>query len=252
VRAWLLVPIAGDNRRRPAVLCLHQTTPAGKDSPVGLADRPSLHYALELARRGFVTLSPDYPSLGEHEHDFDADDYDSGSMKAIYDNVRAIDLLQSLPDVDAQRIGCIGHSLGGHNGLFTAVFDERIRVVVTCCGFTTFEKYMTGDLRGWSGPRYMPRIASKYGLSPDRMPFEFTEVIAAIAPRAVFIVAPLGDDNFAVDGVRDVVAAARPIYTLLGQPERLRVVYPDCGHDFPESARNAAYSFLAETLAPAQ
>jgi dienelactone hydrolase len=247
VRAWLLLPAAADEKR-PAVLCLHQTTPAGKDSPAGLSDRPTMHYALELARRGFVTLSPDYPSLGEHEHDFDADQYASGSMKAIYDNTRAIDLLQSLPEVDDERIGCIGHSLGGHNGLFTAVFDERIKAVVTCCGFTRFHKYYGGDLRGWAGPRYMPRIATLYGHSPDRMPFDFTEVIAAIAPRAVFIVAPLHDDNFSVEGVRDVVAAAEPIFGLSGRADRLRAVYPDCGHDFPDSARHAAYTFLTESL----
>jgi dipeptidyl aminopeptidase/acylaminoacyl peptidase len=229
-------------------LCLHQTTPSGKDSPVGLSDRPSLHYALELAKLGFVTLAPDYPSLGDYEHDFDNDEYASGSMKAIYDNVRAVDLLQSLPEVDAERIGCIGHSLGGHNGLFTAVFDERIKAVVTCCGFTRFHKYMGGDLRGWSGPRYMPRIESEYQLSPDRMPFDFTEVIAALAPRPVFIVAPIGDDNFAVDGVRDVVTAAAPVYRLLGKPAHLRAVYPDCGHDFPDAARREAYEFLAESL----
>ena len=174
-----------------------------------------MHYALEFAKRGYVTLSPDYPSFGEHHHDFDSDDYESGSMKAIYDNMRAIDLLQSLPEVDPERIGCIGHSLGGHNSLFTAVFDERIKAVVTSCGFTRFHKYKGGDLRGWTSDKYMPRIASALRqLSPDRMPFDFTEVIAALAPRPVFIVAPLADDNFAVDGVRDVVAAAQPIYEL--------------------------------------
>jgi dipeptidyl aminopeptidase/acylaminoacyl peptidase len=248
VTAWLLLPTGDATAPRPAVLCLHQTTPAGKNSPVGLADRPTLHYARELAERGFVTLSPDYPSLGEHQHDFDADDYESGSMKAIYDNVRAIDLLQSLPEVDPERIGCIGHSLGGHNGLFTAVFDERIKAVVTCCGFTSFHKYMKGDLTGWSGPRYMPRIKSHYALSPDRMPFDFAEVIAAIAPRAVFIVAPVHDDNFDVDGVRDVVAAARPVYELLGRSDQMRAIYPDAGHDFPDAARHEAYGFLEAAL----
>ena len=110
--------------KRPAILCLHQTDPNGKDSPVGLTDRPALHYAKELAQRGYVTLSPDYPSFGEcKDYNFDADNYTSGTMKAIYDNTRAIDLLQSLPEVDPNRIGCIGHSLGGHNALFTAVFD---------------------------------------------------------------------------------------------------------------------------------
>ncbi|HJQ78736.1 MAG TPA: prolyl oligopeptidase family serine peptidase [Lacipirellulaceae bacterium] len=248
VTAWLLLPAGEATEPRPAALCLHQTTPAGKDSPVGLSDRPTLHYARELTERGFVTLSPDYPSLGEHEHDFNTDDYASGSIKAIYDNIRAIDLLQSLPDVHPQRIGCIGHSLGGHNGLFTAVFDERIKAVVTCCGFTRFHKYMKGDLTGWSGPRYMPRIKSHYGLSPDRMPFDFTEVIAAIAPRSVFIVAPVHDDNFDVGGVRDVVAAAQPVFKLLGRPDRLRAVYPDAGHDFPDAARHEAYDFLRASL----
>lgn len=248
ITAWLMLPTDGASDKRAAMLCLHQTTQPGKDQPVGLSDRPSLHYALELTRRGYVTLSPDYPSLGEHDHDFETDSYQSGSMKAIYDNVRAIDLLQSLPEVDPERIACIGHSLGGHNGLFTAVFDERLKAVVTCCGFTRAHRYMNGDLTGWSGPRYMPLIATRYGFSPDRVPFDFPEVIAAIAPRGVFIVAPLHDDNFAVDGVRDVVAAAEPIFALQGHANHLRAIYPDCAHDFPDLARQDAYAFLDEVL----
>jgi dienelactone hydrolase len=259
-KAWLLMPAkkpvanrAGEPRsRRPAVLCLHQTTPNGKDSPVGLSDRPSLHYALELALRGYVTLSPDYPSMGEYDYDFETDDYESGSMKAIYDNMRAIDLLQSLPEVDPDRIGCIGHSLGGHNGLFTAVFDERIKAVVTSCGFTSFHKYMGGDLHGWSGPRYMPRVATHYNFSPDKMPFDFHVVIAAIAPRGVFIVAPLHDDNFDISGVRDVVKAAREVYELHGYTDRLQVVYPDEAHDFPDAAREEANVFLDQILKPSR
>jgi dipeptidyl aminopeptidase/acylaminoacyl peptidase len=252
VKAWLLLPADERPQRRAAVLCLHQTTPGGKDAPVGLSDRPSMHYALELAKRGYVTLSPDYPSFGEHSYDFDSGGYQSGSMKAIYDNMRAIDLLESLPQVDSERIGCIGHSLGGHNSLFTAVFDERIKAVVTSCGFTRFHKYKGGDLRGWSSDKYMPRIASEYGFSPDRMPFDFTEVIAALAPRPVFIVAPLADDNFAVEGVRDVVTTAKPVYELYGQPEHLQVIYPESGHDFPDAARVTAYEFLDERLGQAK
>ena len=94
----------------------------------------------------------------------------------------------------------------------------------------------------------MPRIKSQNGLSPDRMPFDFTEVIAAIAPRAVFIVAPVHDDNFEVSGVRDVVAAAQPVFELLGQPARLRAIYPDAGHDFPDAARHEAYEFIEASL----
>ena len=252
VNAWLLLPTNAEGQpavRRPAILCLHQTTPNGKDSPVGLTDRPALHYAKELTKRGYVTLSPDYPSFGQSkDYNFDADNYTSGTMKAIYDNMRAVDLLQSLAEVDADRIGCIGHSLGGHNSLFTAVFDTRIKAVVTSCGFTTFHKYKGGNLTGWTSPRYMPLIKTKYDLSPDKMPFDFPEVLAAIAPRAVFINAPLHDDNFDVAGVREVLTAARPIYKLLGDPDNLQAVHPDCAHDFLDPERQQTYDFLDHHL----
>jgi pimeloyl-ACP methyl ester carboxylesterase len=246
VHAWLLTP--QEARRLPAVLCLHQTVPEGKDSPAGLADRPTMHYALELARRGYVTLAPDYPSLGESAYDFDADDFESGSMVAIVDNIRAVDLLQSLPEVDPERIGCIGHSLGGHNGLFTAAFEQRIKVVVSCCGFTRFARYKGGDLTGWCGPRYMPRIETMLGRSPEKMPFDFGEVLAAIAPRAVHVVAPLRDDNFDVTGVREAIASARPIFELLGSDGKLSVSYPECEHDFPDGERERAYQALDRAL----
>jgi hypothetical protein len=132
--------------------------------------------------------------------------------------------------------------------LFTAAFDERIKVVATSCGFTQFARYKGGNLTGWSGPRYMPRIATEYGKSPERMPFDFNEVLAAIAPRAVLAVAPVNDDNFDVTGVREAVATARPVFALLGASDKLRAIYPDAGHDFPDASRELAYKFLDENL----
>jgi len=246
VHAWLYVP-TGSAGRRPAVLCLHQTITIGKDEPAGLGGSPNLHYGLELAKRGFVTLMPDYPSLGEHDYSFPGE-YTSGSMKAIYDNLRAVDFLQSLSMVEAGKIGCIGHSLGGHNSIFTAVFEPRIRVVVSCCGFTRFHKYMGGDLTGWTSPRYMPRIASRYESHPDQVPFDFTELIGALAPRSFLAIAPLHDGNFHHGGVQDVMAAASTIYSLYGNPEALASDYPDCEHDFPPLSRQRAYDFLAQHL----
>src|SRR5690606_16293072 len=130
--------------------------------------------------RGYVTLAPDYPSFGEYEYDFAPErGYVSGTMKAIVDNRRAIDLLQSIPAVDPERIGCLGHSLGGHNTMFTAAFEPRIKVIVSNCGFTRFHKYYGGKLKGWTSPRYMPRIASEYDNNPDRVPFDFPEIVAS-------------------------------------------------------------------------
>ena len=96
-----------------------RTSDVGDDGLVSLPAPGSS----ELAEHGYVVLAPDYPYEGEYQPDLYAMGYVSGTMKAIYDNIRAIDLLQSLPNVDPERIGCIGHSLGGHNSIFTATFD---------------------------------------------------------------------------------------------------------------------------------
>jgi dienelactone hydrolase len=249
VPAYLLIP---DGLREPtaAMLCLHPTHVLGKSQVCGLGGAPSRFYAHELARRGYVCLAPDYPSFGDYSYDFATTGtrYVSGSMKAIWNNVRALDLLESLPEVDGDRVGCIGHSLGGHNALFTAVFDLRLRVVVTSCGFTAFDSYYDGDLTGWTSARYMPRIDTEFRKEPARMPFDFHEVLAAIAPRPVFINAPMNDDNFSVAGVKKVVERVTPVYAMLGAMESLRVRYPESGHDFPDAVREEVYEWLDSSL----
>ena len=264
VTAWLLIPealVQAEPKRVPAILCLHQTTAIGKNEAVGLGGDAEMRYALELAQRGFVTLSPDYPSLGEHPYDFAPKrGYASGTMKAVWDNSRAVDLLETLPMVDSTRIGCIGHSLGGHNAIFTALFEPRLRVIVSSCGFSTLAK---DDVPSWTGPRYMPRIASEFGNDAKRLPFDFPELIAAIAPRPFLAVAATRDSDFDVSGVRDALALARPVYALFAdsQPagtkakpssdlssERLAGFYPDAPHSFPAAARDRAYAFLQRWL----
>jgi dienelactone hydrolase len=249
VPAYLLVPHAAKGKL-PAVLCLHQTVGIGKGEPVGLGGKENLHYAVHMAERGYVTLAPDYPSFGDYFYDFTKGDFKSGSMKAVWNNMRAIDLLESLPEVDGRRIGCMGHSLGGHNTMFTAAFDTRIQALVSNCGFTSFPKYYGGNLKGWTSDRYMPRIARLFDMKPEKMPFDFPEVVASFAPRAFLASAPIHDDNFEVSGVRDCIAAARPVYELLGANDKLAASYPDCAHDFPPEARKAAYDWLDRWLKP--
>ncbi len=232
----------------PAVLCLHQTTAVGKAEPAGLAGLPNLHYAAELAERGFVTLSVDYPNYGEYKFDPYAHGYVSATMKGIWNHSRAVDLLCSLPQVDPHRIGVIGHSLGGHNSLFVAVFDERLRCVVSCCGFCAFTHYYGGDVTGWSHRGYMPLIAERYHARGVELPFDFPEVLAALAPRACLAVAPVGDSNFDVAGVALCVSSAAEVYGLAQVANRLAAIYPDAEHDFPLAARQAAYAWLEHWL----
>jgi pimeloyl-ACP methyl ester carboxylesterase len=253
VPAYLFIPKLALGVKVPAALCLHETTAVGMGSPAGLGGRPNRYYALEFAERGFVTLAPDYPNFGDYHFDPYAHGYASATMKGISNHMRAVDLLQSLPEVNPEQIGVIGHSLGGHNSIFVAVFDDRIKAIVSSCGFTSFEKYMGGNLAGWSHKGYMPRIAEVYHKNPAEMPFDFTEVLAALAPRPVFINAPVGDDNFEVSGVKDCVAAALPVYRNIFKAGRnLHVIFPQGGHDFPTPVREAAYKFLARALKSSQ
>lgn len=249
VPAFLLIP-KQLSKPAAAMLCLHPTSPLGKAQLVGIDGIPTRFYARELAEHGFVCLVPDYPSFGEYPYDFKTTGahFHSGTMKGIWNHVRGLDVLESLPEVDRDRIGCIGHSLGGHNSLFVAAFDQRIRAVVTSCGFNAFEDYYGGDLKGWTSDRYMPKIRDDYGCDPKRMPFDFHEILGAMAPRPVFINAPLNDANFAVAGVRKAVASASEVYRLRGAETALHAVYPDAGHDFPDEIRAAVYQWLDEKL----
>jgi pimeloyl-ACP methyl ester carboxylesterase len=247
VPAYLLMPKERTGKL-PGVLVLHQTIDIGKKEPAGLGEQENKRIGVHLAERGYVVLCPDYPSFGDYRYDFAKSAFKSGSMKAIWNNMRAIDLLVSLLEVDPERIGCIGHSLGGHNTMFTAVFDTRIKACVSNCGFTSFPKYYGGDLKGWTSARYMPLIATKYELKPEKIPFDFPEVVAALAPRAFLASSPLHDDNFEVSGVRDCIAAATPVYELLGAKDKLAANYPDCKHDFPPEVRKVAYEWLDRWL----
>ncbi len=257
VPAYLLIPkelLDGDGRRAPAVLCLHGTdNEVGHGIIVGIGDRPNRQYAAELAERGYVVLAPSYPLLANYQPSLNELGWSSGTLKAIWDNMRGIDLLQSLPFVESTSLGAIGQSLGGHNSVFTGVWDERLKVIISSCGLDSFLDYYAGDERvwmperGWTQTRYMPRLADYRGRLHE-IPFDFHELIAALAPRHVLIIAPLSDENFQSSSVDRVVEAARLVFELYGHAERLQVEHPDCGHDFPDAMREKAYQLLDDVL----
>lgn len=255
--AYLCVPkdVLAGKRTAAAVLCLHPTDNAvGHKVVVGLGGRAGRKYAAELAERGYVTLSPSYPHLANYWPNLGKLGYVSGTMKAIWDNIRGLDLLASLSYVDdSPGFGAIGHSLGGHNAIYTAVFDPRITVVASSCGFDSYLDYYDGNEanwyfgKGWCQIRYMPRM-SNYRGRLEEIPFDFHELLGALAPRPVFVNAPLHDSNFRWKSVDECVAAAQPVYKLLGGEGKLLVAHPDCDHDFPDEMRQAAYETLDSVL----
>lgn len=247
VPAYLLVPkqVLNSPGKVPGILALHQTHPLGQKVVVGLGNSSNDTYGVELVHRGYVCIAPPYPHLANYYPDLKRLGYESGTMKAIWDNVRALDVLESLPFVERGRFGAIGHSLGGHNSIYTAVFDDRIKVVASSCGFDSYRDYKNGDITGWTSERYMPRLKT---YAPDKYPFDFHEMIGALAPRAVFVNAPIGDSNFKWRSVDAVAVAAQPVFKLYSVPHNLEVQHPDCGHLFPKEMRERAYEAMDREL----
>ena len=104
---------------------------------------------------------------------------------------------------------------------------------------------MNGNIKGWTSPRYMPKLLD---FAPDRYPFDFDTVLAAIAPRPIFINAPKGDTNFKWQSVDHVIADATRLASEMGNPAPIHVEHPDCAHSFPNDLREAAYKYMDAVL----
>ena len=257
VESYLLIPERREGKR-PAILALHSTHPSGKDLAMGLGGDDSQPYARELAQRGYVVIVPDYWPMGHYrgrKYDPYQRGYASGAMKGVWNHMRALDVLESIPQVDAERIGCIGHSLGGYNTIFLGVQDARVKVMVSNAGYNSFVDYAAspysgGDLAKWALDKHIRRIRTVYDYDPAAVPCDFPELIAALAPRLLLTIAPRQDEIFVLPGVMKCLAAARPVYELLGAPDNLQARFPDEAHNFPEAERRAAYEFLDKFLKP--
>lgn len=256
VPAYLLIPKgASATNPAPAILALHGTNnEIGHGVLIqGIGTKANRQYASELADRGNVILAPNYPLLAKYQPEIFKLGWQSGTMKAIWDNVRGLDLLDSMPEVKHGTYGAIGHSLGGHNSVYTAVFDDRIKVVASSCGLDSYLDYKGAQPRlwvhgqGWCQDRYMPKMAEYQGRL-DEIPFDFHELIGALAPRTVFISAPLHDSNFKWESVDRVAAAAKEVYALYGVKDGVIVTHPDCPHDFPPEVREEAFTVIAKVL----
>lgn len=254
----------------PCALALHPTIDCGKDDVVGLSGRPNRNYGEELALLGYAVLAPDYPYYGglasmrkpwnwsvlgplcPYFGETRPSPYDLGfssaTMLGIWNHVRGVDLLVSQAGVDPEKCAAIGHSLGGHNALFASLFEDRIGAVVTSCGFTRLPRYERGDVRKFGQDCYLPCVVSRFGGRAECLPWDFDELLAALAPRGLFVSAPVHDDNFNLEGVRECLTTATSFYQTCRHPDHLASVFPDCGHDFPPEARNAAYCFLGRVF----
>ena len=249
VHAFLYEPLdRSAGKTRPGIVGLHPTSASGKSS---FESWPLCNFPIELAMLGYVVIVPDYPGFGDSKpYDFDTDRYDSGTIKGVFNHMTCVDFLQLHPDVDPARIGAIGHSLGGHNAMFLAAFDDRVKIAVSSCGWTPFEYYETkkGRLKTWALPTYMPPLESLYHSDHTKFPFDFHEVAAAIAPRVFFSSSPTDDGVFPGWGPKAAESHIRNFYKARGAEQAFQFHQPRAQHRFPWDTRQAAYRSMNNTF----
>jgi len=246
MEAYLLHP-AEPEGRLPGVVVFHSTVDHTIRQPAGLDGPESKWFGLGLAQRGCVAVCPrcfiwDYcgpksyaeavTQLKERHPGW------RGMGKMIFDGSRAADYLESLPFVDPERLGCIGHSLGAKEVLYAAAFDERFKAVVSSEGGIGL------SFSNWEAEWYLGPEIREPGFGHDNH-----EVLALVAPRAFLLI---GGES--ADGSKSwpFIERAREVYGLLGAGDRIGLLMHSSGHSVPQIAQECAYGWLAHFLETAR
>ena len=233
VEGYLLRPDHTAERKLPGIVGLHQTTRNSIEEIAGVQGPESMQIGLKLCRRGFVVFCPrcflwqDVDQYQDAVARFKKRHPDTLVMhKMLYDAMRGVDVLASLPEVDPERIGAAGHSLGAKEALYLGAFDERVKAAVASEGGLTFRS------TNWDAPWYLGER-----IRDESFPLNHHQLVALIAPRAFLV---LGGESGpgAADGDRSwpLIEAALPVYRLYGERPRLGLYNHRQGHSIPPKA----------------
>ena len=257
IAAYLLLP-KGLTGKAPAIIASHQHNDEydlGKSEPAGLAGNAMYHYGLDLCQRGYVVLCPDHLGFEARrppEYKRVANNQLAGggyerllfcryilhgsSLQAKYlsDLCRGVDLLQSLPDVDGERIGAIGHSLGAQETLWLAWYDDRIKAAAASCGFSQIRSILREGINH-NFAMFTPGFL-EYG--------DIADLICDLAPRPFLMSNGTGDPIFPPDGVDEIARAARRTYGEKGKADQFRSILFEGGHSFPNKVKEQAYDWM--------
>ncbi len=246
IHALALIP-HGLTTPAPAVLCLHSTMEAGKETL--FADNPKRtgrDFGTQLARAGFITFAPDSLAAGERTTP-GLIAYDTAAFyerhpdwsemgKWLRDHRRALEVMQSaIPEIDGSRIGAVGHSLGGYGSILLAAFEPAIKASASSCGLTTWEGNHEKRLN-WARDRFyrhFPALRPLF-LADEPLPFELYELIALIAPRPFLNLSGMADATYGNnETLPEVGLRLTTLYRQLGSPEHFANYLFGDGHETP-------------------
>lgn len=249
--AYLLRP-RDPNGKHLGIVLFHQTDPATIEVTGSLdpepEESPKEISAVHLVQRGYVVLCPKCFIFGEHRVDeqdayagYRAEvkkmqqrhPYWKGLGRMVWDGIRAVDVLATRDDVDHERIGAIGHSLGGKEVLFVAAFDERVKAGVSSDGGIGL------TFSNWHDVWYLGQEIREQGFE-----LENHQVLTMIAPRAFLLVGGKYDN----DRAWPFIAGVMPLWASLGAPENIGWFRHDADHCWPLEAQKVGYTFLDQRL----
>jgi len=243
VVAWVLTPKGRRWRgRRPAILCAHGHG-AGKDPVVGLNDKGEPHedyqhrHAVQFVERGYVTIAPDWRGFGERRDGppWDGQGRDGCNLRhlaagyfgysllalQIHDGMRCVGYLQTRPEVNPRKIGCVGVSFGGTMTTYLTALDRRIKVGVIGCYLSTIANGLRRT--NFCGAQYMPELRAN-GDIPD--------VALLAAPKPLLAEVGEKDTCFEVADADLACEHVRRGYQAAGVPERFDVDRFPGEHEF--------------------
>lgn len=244
LQAYLLRPrqVLPAGQKRAGIVALHPTTAETIEPIAGLSGPEAKQTGLQLARKGFVVICPrnflwqDAQTLPEAVEKFKARHPQTlGMHKMLYDAQRATDILAGQPDVDPQRLGSVGHSLGAKEVLYLAAFDERIKATVSSEGGLGLWS------TNWEAPWYLGPAVKQLDF-----PRNHHELLALIAPRPFLVLAGESGSGSA-DGDRSwpVLRPAQIVAQLFyREPVRLGIFNHHEGHSIPPVAQERLAEWL--------
>lgn len=194
-----------------------------------------------FARRGYVVLAVDATNFGERNghspdgpalRDYRSEETDSkfnlwvgrtfwGML--LRDDLMGLDYLASRPEVDTDRIGVTGMSMGATRTWWLMALDERLKTGVAIACMTRYQNLIRhGSVHEHDIGYFVPGVLNH---------FDSEAIIALIAPRPVLFQTGDKDAGSPVDGIHMIESAVRPVYGLYGREGDFQsLVYPGLGH----------------------
>lgn len=207
-----------------------------------------------LVRQGFAVYAFDMfgfgPRLEEATHFYDRFPHWSKMGKMVMDVGSGIDALQSLAYVDTKNIFVVGNSIGGSVGLMAAALDHRIAGlgVVTAMSPLRASNNRYETIRTFSHLFGMIPRLGLFADAPQKVPVDYGEILATIAPRPVMIIAPDMDWHTDISSLRKMLGPVKKVYENYKKPGSLDIRYPHDINRLPEELIPQIGSFFKSYL----